>query len=303
MHETRRWTANILGILITATAWLFASSAFSQVAVYEMEFEREDRSINFSFFDGGFFVMDGLTGAGSFVFTFQEVEDNRLKDLYITSENSAETFTAIKKGTRKAVVRATAQTTTGLSHYLAIGELEESLPVQLRGQELLFEVATTLRGYVLASDDESDVDFTDETETLGFAGLASMKMTLDRKRSLDANRLNRNTTEAAAKNGLQLCLLRHGTARRRRPNYWDGTRTAIPVFRMAPAGLLASRAFNQFTKILPTPAIFNTRTAGFCVMECRPPCRQLRIHFLLSIMDKYDNGLTVAHNAQGALRG
>ncbi len=194
MHETRRWNVNIVGMVLALSLVPVAA----QVAIYEMEFEREDRSINFSFFDGGFFVMDGLTGAGSFVFTFQEVENNRLKDLYITSENSAETFTAIKKGTRKAVVRATAQTTTGLSHYLAIGELEESLPVQLRGQELRFEVATTLRGYVLASDDESDVDFTDETETLGFAGLASMKMNLDRIRSLDANRLNQTTTETVA---------------------------------------------------------------------------------------------------------
>ena len=174
-----------LGIL-----WIGITSALSQVVVYEMEFEREPRSINFTFFEGGFLVLDGLDGTGSFIFTFQGIENNEIRDLYVRAENTVEAFTAIKRNQRKIVVRATAQTQTSLSHYLAIGELDDTVSLQARGRRVSFEIAPSIRGNVLVSDDESDVEFPSEDKTIGFAGMATMRLSFDRTRTRESNEEN-----------------------------------------------------------------------------------------------------------------
>ncbi len=197
MHPTLR-CLKTSALALTLTAGLsFAASA--QVAVYDLDFEKAERSINFSFFDGGYFVLDGLTGTGSFIFTYNEVRDGRRQPLYARSIDSAEAFTAVKGDTRKTVVRATATTETGLAHYLAFGSVNDQITANNRGQRITIDIARSLWGHVLASDDESDVQFEAGDQNIGFAGISTFDLRLDPDRTREANRTGDTASEALAR--------------------------------------------------------------------------------------------------------
>ncbi len=171
---------------VVAAAALFAGAEASQaqVLVYKMDFSKTGGSINFSFFDRAYFVVDALGGVGSFIFTYRE--DGR--DFYLTAEDSGEMFFAVKPGeVERAVVRATATNGTAQSEYLAIGRLDRTVSFNPRGQRISAHVASTLRGNVLASDSEEDVSF-EFDKAIGFAGFAELKATLDETRTDSANR-------------------------------------------------------------------------------------------------------------------
>ncbi|MCB1233748.1 MAG: hypothetical protein KDM91_01595 [Verrucomicrobiae bacterium] len=189
-----RNTNTIFLWLLGAGLWLgLLNGASAQTLVYRMEFKKSGNSINFEMFDGAYFVVDGLGGTGSFVVTYRE--DGR--DFYLSTADSGTLFFAVRPGKERAIVRATAQAgTDGESHYLAIGDLSSRITVNLRGQRVTLAVAPVLRGWVLASDPENDVEFPPADGSIGVAGFATLKATLDRDRTRAANRANSDTASA-----------------------------------------------------------------------------------------------------------
>lgn len=183
-------------------AWLLlgaALSASAQIATFKVSFFTDPNSINFSFFDGGYFVLNGLDGTGSLIFTYDEVDSKTgaKHERYVVAENSVQLFIAISRFQRKAVLRASAETGTATSHYLATGDLRERISLNLRGQRVSFQTPRLMKGYVLASDDESDAEFPprDGNPEIGFAGMASVLIRLEEGRTKEANKVNRTVSE------------------------------------------------------------------------------------------------------------
>jgi len=181
--------------------WLFgaAMTASAQIATFRVSFSTDPNSINFSFFDGGYFVLNGLDGSGSLIFTYDEVEPRTqaVQERYVISEDAVQMFIAINKNQRKAVLRASAETETAISHYLAVGDLRERISLNLRGQRVSFTTPRLMKGYVLASDDESDAEFPlqNGNTDIGFAGMASVLIRLEDGRTKEANKANRTVSE------------------------------------------------------------------------------------------------------------
>ncbi|MCB1086184.1 MAG: hypothetical protein KDM63_04005, partial [Verrucomicrobiae bacterium] len=142
-------SASFLSTIFAAAGLWFAGSAESdaQTLVYKMDFRKAPGSVNFEMFDQAFFVVNGLGGEGSFIFTFRE--DGR--DFYVTSTGGGTLFFAVRPGEDKAVIRATAENASGQSHYLAVGDLDGRISVNLRGQRVTLGVCEKLTGWVLAS--------------------------------------------------------------------------------------------------------------------------------------------------------
>jgi hypothetical protein len=191
-HFRFRITTLLASAALAIVSWAFApTSADAQVLVYDVEFEEFDSSINFTFFERGFFVVEALGGNGSFIFTF---EDDG-KDFYLTAADAGELFFAVKPGMERAVMRASAVTDSAQTQYLIIGKLDSTVSFNLRGQRVSARVATRMTGNVLASDSEPDVEFTPDAE-IGFAGFAQMSADLNEKRTLQAKRTDQTVAGA-----------------------------------------------------------------------------------------------------------
>lgn len=174
----------LFAFLIAGLLWSGFQAASAQVLVYRLEFEKEGSSINLDLYDGGYFAVAGLGGAGSFVFTYNE----NGQDFYLRADDAGELFFAVKKDTSRAVIRATADSGTALAHYLVHGRVKDTVSASVRGQKISFKVAPSLAGYVVASDSEQNAEFSREDATLGFAGTASMKALLQRGLTDDINK-------------------------------------------------------------------------------------------------------------------
>ena len=196
MKTFRNSTLSVLSLLglVLASLLMTASKADAQVLVYKMDFAKSGRSINFDFYDQAFFVVDGLGGTGTFVVTYREGG----RDFYLSSADSGELFFAVRPGAEKAVIRATAENGTAKSQYLLIGDLSSKISVSLRGQRVTLAVCPSLRGTALASDSEADVNFLASDGSIGFAGFANIKATLERTKTRNANKANQSVGEAVA---------------------------------------------------------------------------------------------------------
>lgn len=194
MKHTNKRTFLSLFLCLAAGFGIFelgASKADAQVLVYRLDFKKSGRSINFDFFDAGYFVVDGLGGDGSFIATYREGG----RDFYL--EGSGTMFFAVKPGAERAVIRASADNGSAESKYLMIGDLDDKISVNIRGQRITLAVSSFLRGSVLASDPEDGVDFV-RGNSIGFAGFADIKAHLDRIRTHRANRANLSVAQATS---------------------------------------------------------------------------------------------------------
>jgi hypothetical protein len=180
-------------------ALLLPLPVFSQVAIYDLSFQAlEEHSINFPAFDGGYLALDLVTGKGSFIFTFKDNSEGVMQPCFVQATEAAQAFTAVRNAERKTVIRATAQTNTAIGHYLATGTVnrEISVPSVAADPKEPVKVASILFGQVLASDDESDVDFPAGHTLIGFAGMASFDLTLNPDLTDRANRRQETLSQA-----------------------------------------------------------------------------------------------------------
>lgn len=158
--------------LLLVSCWLslsaVASAADTGWLVYELKFTPDVvGSLNFQFYTGAYVVTPVVGGASSLILTTEEGSR-----LYTIADKAARVFTAAGPNTRKTVLSAVALNGTAQASYLATGDINHTLslpgPKGLRS----FRVAGSLRGTLIASDDDSEVRTLPKDGTLGMVGSA-----------------------------------------------------------------------------------------------------------------------------------
>lgn len=171
--------------------WIAASTASqAQVAIYRFDFEKEGPSINYGFYEEAWVVADAAGGSASWVLMFREGAHRR----YIVVEDFGSLFFPNKGRTVVGVISAAAASGTPQTTFLAIGEVEQSV----KAGNVTVKVPTEMKGYALSADDESEVPFTSNEGDVGYAGISTMKGSLQVTRTADANSRNQSVEDALA---------------------------------------------------------------------------------------------------------
>lgn len=177
---------NRLFLLVAATFGLLVGTTASsqgQVLVYKLDFTKV-KGVNFVTFEGGYVVTPLLGGASSFLLTSMES-----RRTFITSEAGGNFFTAVTPGDdRKAVLSATTGVGTAAGAMVLIGDVDHVVKVNNRVQSLAAKVAKSLNGTMVSADDESTVDTAAVDGSIGSAGIANVKMSLDETETNIANK-------------------------------------------------------------------------------------------------------------------
>lgn len=176
----------LLAIILLA----FVPGAFSQVAVYRFDFEKEGPSINYGFYEEAWVVADATGGPVSWLLTFREGPHRR----YISIAGFGSLFFPNKGGTVVGVISAAAASGTPQTTFLAIGEIE----TEIKGANVKAKVPKSLKGYALSADDESAVPFDADEGNVGYAGISTMKGHLEVSRSKDASSRSLSVEETFA---------------------------------------------------------------------------------------------------------
>lgn len=166
--------------LCTAAFFLAAAAtAPAQVIVYKLFFETTGKTLNYEFYDGGYFVCDAPNGTGTFVLTVRAADHRR----YYNAEGSGEIFYINDGNKRLAVLKASAAT---IASYQATGEIDGPKSI---GAGFKMPFARELDGYMLASQEEGDAVLDDDgdTRTEGFAGYSRMKLRFEQNLTGDYN--------------------------------------------------------------------------------------------------------------------
>lgn len=150
------------------------ASARAQWLVYELRFQEEAGSVNFSFYTGAYVVAPLKGGAASIVFT-TEAGGN----FFAASENSMRYYMAVNKGVQQAVLSAFTINGTAQAFYSASGYLTTTVDYVENGVTRTMSVPSELAGMLLASDDESN-NTPAADGSRGMIGRASIKGALRR---------------------------------------------------------------------------------------------------------------------------
>lgn len=181
----------LLSAVLAALLWLAGSAASqAQVAIYRFDFEKEGPSINYGFYEEAWVVADAAGGPASWVLMFREGAHRR----YIVVEDFGSLFFPNKGRTVVGVISAAAASGTPQTTFLAIGEVEQSV----KAGNVTVKVPTEMKGYALSADDESEVPFTSNEGDVGYAGISTMKGSLQVTRTADANSRNQSVEDALA---------------------------------------------------------------------------------------------------------
>jgi hypothetical protein len=168
-------------LLLSLIAGLLAvsSAANGQVLVYKLFFHTTGDTINYEFYNGGYFVVESPRGTGTFVLTLDE-HGEKLYD----SSGSGEMF-FIRKDERSnrmiAVLRAegAGSGSSAQAYFQATGKVGGGVRL---GGGFAAPVSESLEGFMVASgsgEPIADGDSGNDTEAPGFAGQARMKASLD----------------------------------------------------------------------------------------------------------------------------
>jgi hypothetical protein len=161
-------------LLVVTLGLVLAQESQGQVLVYRLSFEKAGESINYSPYQGGYYVAPVNGGTGTLVLT-RTVGGKK----YFTYANFGELFVALKDNVRKAVISATAANSVSTTTFFAIGETNDKLEVATRlADEAL--VATELKGWAVSADSERDLPFSSSNATdIGVAGASILTCKLD----------------------------------------------------------------------------------------------------------------------------
>jgi len=190
--------------LIAIFLSLFSLTAVSQaqVLVYKLDFSKE-KGINYSTFQGGFFVAPLLGGSGTFLLT-----SNEEGLTYTESSEAGRLFTAVNDTAKKSVVSATTGTGTAGGALVAMGDIDFTVHVRGPTYTLDARVARNLLGTAISADDESTLEEETPDRSIGSAGVSTLKMALDED---ETNRANRGgLTLAQTVEQVKLTLERQG---------------------------------------------------------------------------------------------
>lgn len=186
-------------ILLVVACLAVCSAARAQWLIYELRFQEQEGSVNFSFYTGAYVIAPIDGGASSVVFTTENGGS-----VYAVSENSVRYFIAANGGARKAVISAAALNGTAQAFYSASGTLDGTVDYLAEGVSRSASVATELGGTLLASDDESEAAAPAEDGSLGMIGYATIQGTLRQDLTQLANNESATMSDAV---GLLVGLL------------------------------------------------------------------------------------------------
>ncbi len=182
---------------------LVVPSLSGQVLVYKVDV-KEAKGINFHTFEGGYVVAPLLGGEVSFLLT--TTDGGRQ---YVESPSGGRLFTAVDGGSsRKSVLSAVTGSGTAGGAMVVMGDINHSVRISNPSATITAKVARTLSGTLVSADDEAEAETTAEDGSIGSAGFAEVKLTLDED---ETNRVNRDdlTLEQALEH-LKLELARQG---------------------------------------------------------------------------------------------
>lgn len=163
-----------LGILAGA-----ASTARAQVVVYKFDFKKEGAAVNYNFYEEGWVVASATGGPASWLLTFRDGAHRR----YIKVTGFGSLFFPNRGSEVIGVISAAAASGTPQTTFLAIGELHDTV----KGANVRAKVPQTMEGYALSADDESMLPFDSSEGNVGYAGISTMKGSLQSQRTSDAN--------------------------------------------------------------------------------------------------------------------
>ena len=174
-----------------------------QVLVYKIDVNNA-KGINFHTFEGGYVVAPLLGGEATFLLTTKE--DGRR---YLESSGGGRLFTAVSGGgDRKTVISATTGLGTAEGAIVVLGDINHTVKISNAASTITARVAKTLNGTLVSADDESEAESEARDGSIGAAGMADVKMSLD---ETETNRVNRDDlTLAQAVEHLKLELEREG---------------------------------------------------------------------------------------------
>lgn len=198
----RRFNSMVSCIFLLA-ALLLPGAAVGQVLVYKFD-TSDAKGINFHTFEGGYVVAPLLGGEATFLLTTKE--DGRR---YLEASGGGRLFTAVSgSGDRKAVISASTGLGTAEGAIVALGDINHTVKISSPTSTITARVAKTLHGTLVSADDESEAETEARDGSIGAAGVADVKITLDEK---ETNRVNRDDlTLAQAVEHLKLELEREG---------------------------------------------------------------------------------------------
>tara|TARA_R110002096_G_scaffold403766_4_gene601386 strand:- start:26776 stop:27459 length:684 start_codon:yes stop_codon:yes gene_type:complete len=179
-----------LAFLIGLMSSICLSSAYSQVVVYNIDFDKVGPSANYRSYDRGFLVMPLDGGDVDFIFQFQVgstryfVEASEFGTYYITTEDDE----------REGVVANATTSNTPINFFMAIGDLNTTVRATVTTTDETSNVTTAtkvsqkvpnkLEGYILTADPSGAGVFDANS---GAAGASEMTATLDAVRTNTAN--------------------------------------------------------------------------------------------------------------------
>jgi hypothetical protein len=169
-------------LLVLAFLALLASSlsAGAQVLVYKLSFEKTGKTLNYDFYDGGYFVCTGPRGEGTFILT---VRANGQR--YYTTAAGGTLFYINDGGERLAVLTANGGDGGASATYQATGNIDGSKSI---GGGFAMRYARDLDGYLLASQESGDAVVSDGSDrTEGFAGYSRIKVRIDNDKTRQYN--------------------------------------------------------------------------------------------------------------------
>lgn len=179
-----------LGLLATLAGPLAAKA---QVLVYKLQFETTGKTLNYDFYDGGYFVCTAPKGEGTFILTVRAVNNT----LYYTTADGGNLFYIEDRGKRLAVLTASGGTTGATSTYQATGDIDGARSI---GGSISMPYARDLDGYLLASQETGDpvIDDPNDPNDLsdGFAGYSKIKARIDTGKTKDYNEDDLTVAEA-----------------------------------------------------------------------------------------------------------
>ena len=182
---------------------VMAPSLSAQVLVYELDISAA-KGINFHPFEGGYFVAPLLGGNGTFLLTTSENGRE-----YIEGSEGGRMFTGISgSGERKAVISAVTGGGTATGALVAQGDINHQLKVSNPTSTITAKVAKTLHGTLVSADDESSAESAGLDGSIGSAGTADVKASLEVDETNEVNKEGLTLEEAVEH--LKLELARQG---------------------------------------------------------------------------------------------
>jgi len=195
-------------LLLALAAGFPLLAARAEILIYDLSFDTSGPSVNYSFLQGGFLVVDSSSKAVSSIVTLTDPDTNLL--YYSTGILSGSYMEMVAEGTNQeyAVLSSTSGGTT--SENLAFQVLGKTSNEVNIGSGNALSIARRLRGYLLASAAESVTTDTSGQTTLsyGFAGASKVSAKFQSALTEEAN--NNRQDSAATIERLTQVLINRG---------------------------------------------------------------------------------------------